>query len=158
MLELLSYLLIASSTLISNLLLKTNENSYVFSNIFLCFKQEFWRFQSDFSCPAEFHAINKGQTRLKCFYQVDDSSKKRMNYSVFCLTVLKTRSLLCKEKKFKHFVFYKYFCLILGLLKSKISKKSFEPFLRKLDFKLIHYKARVQPVGKITTIATRNRC
>ena len=65
-----------------------------FKQHFLCFKQEFWRFQSDFSCPAEFHAINKGQTRLKCFYQVDDSSKKRMNYSVFCLTVLKTRSLL----------------------------------------------------------------
>ena len=63
-----------------------------------------------------------------------------------------------REKKSKHFVFNKYFFLILGVLKSKISKKSFEPFLRKLDFKLIHYKARVQPVGKITTIATRNRC
>jgi hypothetical protein len=29
--------------------------------------------------------------------------------------------------------------------------------LRKSDFKLFHYKARVQPVSKITTIATRNR-
>ena len=63
-----------------------------------------------------------------------------------------------REKKFKHFVFYKYFCLVLGLLKSRISKKSFELLLRKLDFKLFHYKARVHPVSKITTIATRNRC
>ena len=31
-----------------------------------------------------------------------------------------------REKKFKHFVFYKYFCLVLGLLKSRISKKSNE--------------------------------
>ena len=63
-----------------------------------------------------------------------------------------------REKKSKHFVFNKYFCLVLGVLKSKISKKSFEGFLRKLDFKLFHYKAKVQPVSKITTIATRNRC
>ena len=63
-----------------------------------------------------------------------------------------------REKKFKHFVFNKYFCLVLGVLKSKISKKSFESLLRKLDFKLFHYKAMVQPVSKITTIATRNRC
>ena len=63
-----------------------------------------------------------------------------------------------REKKFKHFVFNNYFCLVLGVLKSKISKKSLEGFLRKLDLKLFHYKARVQPVSKITTIATRNRC
>ena len=63
-----------------------------------------------------------------------------------------------REKKFKHFVFYKYFCLVLGVLKSKISKKSVDSFLRKLDLKLFHYKAMVQPVSKITTIATRNRC
>ena len=63
-----------------------------------------------------------------------------------------------REKKFQHFVFNKYFCLVLGVLKSKILKKSFEPFLRKRDFKLFHYKARVQPVSKITTIATRNKC
>ena len=63
-----------------------------------------------------------------------------------------------REKKFKHFVFNKYFCLVLGVLKSKISKKFGEGFLRKLDFKLFHYKAMVQPVSKITTIATRNRC
>ena len=63
-----------------------------------------------------------------------------------------------REKKFKHFVFYKYFSLVLGVLKSKVSKKSFESLLRKLDFNLFHYKARVQPVSKITTIATRNRC
>jgi hypothetical protein len=62
-----------------------------------------------------------------------------------------------REKKFKNFVFYKYFSLVLGLLKSKISEKTIEPLLNKPDFKLFHYKARVQPVGKITTIATRNR-
>jgi hypothetical protein len=48
--------------------------------------------------------------------------------------------------------------LVLGLLKSRISKKIGEGLLRKLDFKLFHYKARVQSVGEITTIATRNRC
>ena len=63
-----------------------------------------------------------------------------------------------REKKCKHFVFYKYFCLILGLHKSRISKKSLELLLRKYDFNLFHYKARVQPVSKITTIAARNRC
>ena len=63
-----------------------------------------------------------------------------------------------REKKSKHFVFNKYFCLVLGLLESKISKNSLKSFLRKLDFKPFHYKARVQPVRKITTIATRNRC
>ena len=63
-----------------------------------------------------------------------------------------------REKKFKLFVFYKYFSLVLGLLKSKISEKTIESFLNKLDFKLFHYKAMVQPVSKITTIATRNRC
>ena len=56
-----------------------------------------------------------------------------------------------REKKSKHFVFNKYFCMVLGVLKSKISKKSLESFMRKLDFKLFHYKARVQPVSKITT-------
>ena len=45
---------------------------------------------------------------------------------------------------------------ILGL-KSRISKKIVEGLGRKPDFKLFHYKARVQPVSKITTIATRNR-
>ena len=63
-----------------------------------------------------------------------------------------------REKKYKHFVFYKYFCLVLGLLKSRISKKSIEGLGRKPNFKLFHYKTRVQPVSKITTIATRNRC
>ena len=63
-----------------------------------------------------------------------------------------------REKKFKHFIFYKCFCLVLGLLKSRNSEKINQPFLNKLDFKLFHYKARVQPVSKITTIATRNRC
>ena len=50
------------------------------------------------------------------------------------------------------------FSIQLGVLKSNISKKSLESFFRKLDFKLFHYKASVQPVRKITTIATRNRC
>ena len=63
-----------------------------------------------------------------------------------------------REKKSKHFVFNKYFCLVLGVLKSKISKKSNEGLGRKLNFKLFHYKARVQRVSKITTIANRNRC
>ena len=63
-----------------------------------------------------------------------------------------------REKVCKHFVFYKYFCLILGLLKSRISKKSFEGLGRKPDFKHLHCKARVQWVSKITTIAARNRC
>ena len=63
-----------------------------------------------------------------------------------------------REKICKHFVFYKYFCLVLGLLKSRISKKSNEGLERKFDFKLFHYKARVLPVSKINTVATRNRC
>ena len=63
-----------------------------------------------------------------------------------------------REKKYKHFVFNKYFCLVLGLLKSRILEKTIEPLLNKPDFKLFHYKARVQPVSKITTVATRNRC
>ena len=63
-----------------------------------------------------------------------------------------------REKKSKRFVFNKYFCLVLGVLKSKISKKFGEGFLRKLDFRLFHYKAMVKPVSKITTIATRNMC
>ena len=52
-----------------------------------------------------------------------------------------------REKNFKHFVFAKYFCLVLGLLKSRISKKSIEGLLRKSYFKPFHYKARVQPVS-----------
>ena len=71
-------------------------------------------------------------------------------------TPIYSRSL--ERKKYKHFVFDKYFSLVLEVLKSKISQKSNEPFLRKRDFKLFHYKARVQSVSKITTIATRNRC
>ena len=68
-------------------------------------------------------------------------------------TPMYSRSL---ERKF--FVLYKYFCLVLGLLKSRISEKTIKPLLNKPDFKLFHYKARVQPVSKITTVATRNRC
>ena len=72
------------------------------------------------------------------------------------VTPIYSRSL--ERKKFKHFVFYKYFSLVLGLLKSRISEKTIKPFLNKPDFKLFHYKARVQLVSKITTIANRNRC
>ena len=52
----------------------------------------------------------------------------------------------------------KPFSLVLGLLKSRISEKTIEGLLNKPDFKLFHYKARVQLVSKITTIANRNRC
>ena len=41
-----------------------------------------------------------------------------------------------ERKKFKHFVFYKYFCLVLGLLKPKISKEIIKGLGRKPDFKL----------------------
>ena len=44
------------------------------------------------------------------------------------------------------------FCRVLGVLKSKISKKFGEGFLRKLDFMLFHYKAMIQPVSKITSL------
>ena len=60
-------------------------------------------------------------------------------------TAVYSRSL--ERKKSKCFVFNKYFCLILGELKSKISKKSFKGFLRKLDFKLFHYKTSTVGVG-----------
>ena len=79
--------------------------------------------------------------------------------AVICISITHLSTAVAqREKKCKQFVFKKYFSLVLGVLKYKISKKSLEPFLRKLDFKLFHYKARVQPVSKITTIATRNRC
>ena len=71
-------------------------------------------------------------------------------------TPIYSRSL--EKKKVPAFWLLPKFSLVLGLLKSRISKNSFELLLRKLDFKLFHYKARVQPVSKITTIATRNRC
>ena len=39
-----------------------------------------------------------------------------------------------REKKFKHFVFYKYFCLVLGLLNSRISEKTIELLKLKIGF------------------------
>jgi hypothetical protein len=36
----------------------------------------------------------------------------------------KSTAVAWREKKFKHFVFYKYFSLVLGLLKSRISEKN----------------------------------
>ena len=71
-------------------------------------------------------------------------------------TPIYSRSL--ERKNYQAFWLLPKFSLVLGLLKSRISKNSLELLLRKLDFKLFHYKARVQPVSKITTIATRNRC
>ena len=63
-----------------------------------------------------------------------------------------------RKKKSKHFVFNKYFSLVLGVLKSKISKISFDPLLRKLDFNLFHNKARKQPVSKSTPTGSRILC
>ena len=51
------------------------------------------------------------------------------------ITPIYSRSL--ERKIFKHLCF----CLVLGLLKSRISKKSMELFLRKLDFKLNFFSA-----------------
>ena len=50
------------------------------------------------------------------------------------------------------FLFYQHY------LNPEFHKNTNEPFLNKLDFKPFHCKARVQPVSKITTIATRKRC
>ena len=82
------------------------------------------------------------------------------HYQLFPKAIINFRTFFCKvisrtdahlssavawrEKKSKHFVFNQYFSLGLGVLKSKISKKSFEGFLRKLDFKLFHYKTTLQ--------------
>ena len=68
--------------------------------------------------------------------------KKEMNFNkteksfsaIICATHLST-AVASREKKFQHFVFNKYFCLVLGVLKSRISKKSFKLLLRKSDFK-----------------------
>ena len=73
-----------------------------------------------------------------------------------CSTPIYSRSL--KRKKVQAFWLLPKFFLILGLLKSRISEKVNQSLLNKLDFKLFHYKARVQPVSKISTIATRNSC
>ena len=48
-----------------------------------------------------------------------------------------------REKISKYFVYNKYFFLVLGVLKSEISKKYFKGLSRKLYIKLFHYKARV---------------
>ena len=72
-------------------------------------------------------------------------------------TYLHSTAVAWREKICQHFVFYRYFSLVLALLKSRISEKTIKTLLNKLDFKLFHYKARVQPVNKITTVATRNR-
>ena len=86
------------------------------------------------------------------------SRKGNRNHNYLLTNTHLSTAVAWREKKFKHFVFNKYFSLVLGLLKSRISEKINQLLLNKLDFKLFHYKARVQPVSKITTIATRNRC
>ena len=90
---------------------------------------------------------------MPSFFRHQKDSGRQSIYAAHLSTAVAWR-----EKKFKHFVFYKYFSLVLGLLKSRISEKINQALLRKPDFKLFHYKTRVQPVSKITTIATRNRC
>ena len=94
--------------------------------------------------------------RSVIFFSAWDKSRVEWPMAILPLTPIYSRSL--ERKKFKHFVFYKYFSLVLGLLKSRIAEKVNQGLLRKPDFKLFHYKTRVQPVSKITTIATRNRC
>ena len=92
---------------------------------------------------------------FKKLYQIAKTLQYFWIYSLLG-TPIYSRSL--ERKKVPAFWLLPKFSLILGLLKSRISKNSFELLLRKLDFKLFHYKARVQPVSKITTMATRNRC
>ena len=70
-----------------------------------------------------------------CMY----SSLKLCSYKCYQSWFRFMQCMKVKLKSFQHFVFYKYFCLILGLLlKSKISKKSMEGPGRKLNFKLFH--------------------
>ena len=61
------------------------------------------------------------QDLLGFFYQSDP---------LLSITTQDTPIYTCslERKKFKHFVLNKYFCLVLGQLKSKISKKSTEGF------------------------------
>ena len=89
--------------------------------------------------------------------RTSETLKKGSNFGFLTLKSHLSTAVAQREKKCKQFVFNKYFSLVLGVLKSKISKKFGEGFLKKLDFKLFHYKAMIQPVSKITTIATRNR-
>ena len=70
-------------------------------------------------------------------------SKEKWLTSVQSLPHLST-SVAWRVKMFKCFFFYKYFCLVLGLLKSRVSKKSVEGLGRKLDFKHFHYKVGKQ--------------
>ena len=60
------------------------------------------------------------------------------NFGLFISLAHLSTAVAWREKKFKHFVINKYFCLVLRILKSKISKKFGEGFLRKLDFKIFH--------------------
>ena len=62
---------------------------------------------------------------LHLFLQFADSEVKCLFQSI--VAHLST-AVAWREKKFKHFVFYKYFSLVLGLLKSRISEKTIETF------------------------------
>ena len=126
------------------------------------FQDDFSRcdfFASSYSCkPKNKQSLFKvGLQKVRCIFKISKINIPNHDCVVGRYTHLST-AVAWREKKFKHFVFYKYFSLVLGLLKSRISEKTIEPLLHKPDFKLFHYKARVQPVSKITTIVTRNRC
>ena len=126
------------------------------------FQDDFSRcdfFASSYSCkPKNKQSLFKvGLQKVRCIFKISKINIPNHDCVVGRYTHLST-AVAWRKKKSKHFCFNKYFCLVLGVLKSKISKKFGEGFLRKLDFKLLHNKAMVQPVSKITTIATRNRC
>ena len=81
-------------------------------------------------------------------------SKEKWLTSVQSLPHLST-SVAWRVKMFKHFFFYKYFCLVLGLLKSRVSKKNPS---RALGENSILSIFTIRLVSKITAINTRNRC
>ena len=88
------------------------------------------KFHSDKFHSDNFHSDNLIQTSLKVYFGAILTFKKmELGY-----TPRYRRRL--ERKKFKHNVFYKYFCLGLGLLKSRILEKCLEPLGEKPDFKL----------------------
>ena len=91
------------------------------------------------------------------FYSILDFGKDgELECATEHATPIYSRSL--ERKKVQAFCLLQIFSLVLGLLKSRIAEKVNQGLVRKPNFKLFHYKTRVQPVSKITTIATRNRC
>ena len=97
---------------------------------------------------ADLHAKN----RVMSYYGLTENEfKKRCSthktsfrYIPKCHTTLSrahlSTAVAWREKNFKHFVFYKYFSLVLGLLKSRISETCMEGLLNNPDFKLFHYR------------------